>query len=160
MRKTLEIAPLQVLQIANASAPSGEPAPVAIGQDASLKPWRVLDGFGKLVEPGERALPIPVAKIEKARASAVNPPGLYGPQNALMAVNAVSEGDTWLPSSLREPRMSWRSQTRKRSRSRRGFSFWLWPFSWSTERSALSSSDLVRSNGAGERRRYWRSDCC
>ncbi len=94
MRKTLEIAPLQVLQIANASAPSGEPAPVAIGQDASLKPWRVLDGFGKLVEPGERALPIPVAKIEKARASAVNPPGLYGPQNALMAVNAVSEGDT------------------------------------------------------------------
>ena len=59
-----------------------------------MKPWRVLDGFGKLVEPGERAQAIAAAKVEKARASGTNPAGLYGPQNALRAINAVSEGDT------------------------------------------------------------------
>jgi hypothetical protein len=59
-----------------------------------LKPWRVLDGFGKLVEPGERAQAIVAAKVEKARASATNPAGLYGPQNALRAINVITEGDT------------------------------------------------------------------
>ncbi len=94
MRKTLEIAPLIVSQSGNAPAASVETSPVNTGQDASLKPWRVLDGFGKLSEPGERTQAIAAAKIEKARASAANPAGLYGPQNALRAINAVSEGDT------------------------------------------------------------------
>ncbi|MGA8768887.1 MAG: DUF4159 domain-containing protein [Rhodomicrobium sp.] len=94
MRKTLEMAPLQVSNGGKASAASGESSPANIGQDASLKPWRVLDGFGKLAEPGERAQAIAAAKIEKARASGINPAGLYGPQNALRAVNVVSEGDT------------------------------------------------------------------
>jgi len=94
MRKILEMAPLQVSQDGNASAVSGEASPVNASQDASLKPWRVLDGFGKLSEPGERTQAVPAAKIDKARASAANPAGLYGPQNALRAINAVSEGDT------------------------------------------------------------------
>jgi hypothetical protein len=94
MRKTLEMAPLQVSQGRNASPASGEASPANIGQDAPLKPWRVLDGFGKLSEPGERTQAISAAKIEKARASAANPAGLYGPQNALRAINTVSGVDT------------------------------------------------------------------
>ena len=101
MRKTLEIAPLQVSQSGNATAASGEASSVNASQDASLEPWRVLDGFGKLSEPGERTQAIPAAKIEKARANAANPAGLYGPQNALRAINAVSEAD--MLSALKTP---------------------------------------------------------
>ncbi len=87
------MAPLQVSQGGNASA-AAEPSPAAANQDASLKPWRVLDGFGKLGEPGERAQAIPAAKIDKTRAGPSSPAGLYGPQNALRAINAVAAGDT------------------------------------------------------------------
>ena len=94
MRKTLELAPLQVSQGGNAPAPSGEASRVDVSQDASLKPWRILDGFGKLSEPGERVQAIPSAKIEKAHANEANPAGLYGTQNALRAINVVGEGET------------------------------------------------------------------
>ncbi len=94
MRKTLELAPLQALQSGNASTASGEASRVDFSQDASLKPWRVLDGFGKLAEPGERVQAIPAANIEKAHANAANPAGLYGTQNALRAINVVGEGET------------------------------------------------------------------
>ena len=93
MRKTLEMAPLQVSQSGSAPAASGEASSANANQDASLKPWRILDGFGKLSEPGERTQAVPAGKIEKTRASAANPAGLYGPQNALRAINAVSEPD-------------------------------------------------------------------
>ena len=93
MRKILEMAPLQVAEGGHAAATAAEPSPALAGQDASLKPWRVLDGFGKLAEPGDRAQAIPAAKIEKARASAANPAGLYGPQNALSALNAIGGND-------------------------------------------------------------------
>ncbi len=96
MRKTLEMSPLQLSQNVNAPA-AAEASPAAVAQDASLKPWRVLDGFGKLGEPGERAQAIPGARIDKTRASAANPAGLYGPQNALRALNAVAEGDSLAP---------------------------------------------------------------
>ncbi|HXW22793.1 MAG TPA: DUF4159 domain-containing protein, partial [Rhodomicrobium sp.] len=101
MHKILEMSPLQVSQNGHAPAASGETSPAALSQDTSLKPWRVLDGFGKLSEPGDRAQAIPAAKIETTRASAANPAGLYGPQNALRAINAESESDTL--SALRTP---------------------------------------------------------
>ncbi len=94
MRKTLELAPLQGSQNGSASAASGEASRVDVGQDASLKPWRVLDGFGKLAEPGERVQAIAAGKIEKTRANAANPAGLYGTQNALRAINVIAEGET------------------------------------------------------------------
>ena len=93
MRKILEIAPLQVAESGHAAAAAESP-PATAGQDASLKPWRVLDGFGKLAEPGDRAQAISAAKIGTARVSAANPAGLYGPQNALSALNAIAGNDT------------------------------------------------------------------
>jgi hypothetical protein len=101
MRKTLEMAPLQLSQSANASAANaGETASASASQDAFLKPWRVLDGFGKLSEPGERAQAIAASRIDTARAGPAHPAGLYGPQNALRAINAVSETDTLAPLKL------------------------------------------------------------
>ncbi len=99
MRKTLEMAPLQLSRSANA-APPPDAASASVNRDASLKPWRVLDGFGKLSEPGERAQAIPAAMIDKARVNGANPAGLYGPQNATRALNAVLEGDTLAPLGL------------------------------------------------------------
>jgi hypothetical protein len=103
MRKTLEMAPLQLSQGATPSAASApDAAPAAASQDAFLKPWRVLDGFGKLSEPGERAQAVAASKIDTARAAPTHPAGLYGPQNALRAINAVSEADALSPLKLPE----------------------------------------------------------
>jgi hypothetical protein len=102
MRKTLELAPLQLSQGAKASAASAtaDTASTGASQDAFLKPWRVLDGFGKLSEPSERAQPVAAVKIDTARAEPAHPAGLYGPQNALRAINAVSEADKLAPLKL------------------------------------------------------------
>ncbi len=96
MQKILELSPLQLAQASDGAAKAAEAA-AAASQDALLKPWRVLDGFGKLTEPSERAKAIASQEIDNARSSAANPPGLYGPQNALRAVNAVRDDDTLLP---------------------------------------------------------------
>ena len=153
LRKTLEMAPLQVSRSGNSAAASGETSSVNASQDASLKPWRVLDGFGKLSEPGERTQAVPAAKIEKARANAANPAGLYGPQNALRAINAVPEAD--MLSALKTPGNAhvMEFSTLRRSRSHRGCSFWRWVFSSLTEWPALFFLALARSNGGRERLR-------
>ncbi len=84
MRKILEMAPLQLSQGAKAQPAAATEASSAIaGQDASLKPWRVLDGFGKLAEPGERAQSIPAANIEKTRVSLPHPPGFMARKTRL-----------------------------------------------------------------------------
>jgi hypothetical protein len=102
MRKVLEMAPLQLTQGGGAASAAVDGLVTAsAGQDASLKPWRVLDGFGKLSEPAERAQAVPAAKIDKTRVSVTNPAGLYGPQNALRALNVIMEGDTL--ASLKTP---------------------------------------------------------
>ena len=101
MQKILELSPLQLAQ-ASGDAEAAKPAESAAspGQDDLLKPWRVLDGFGKLAEPSERAKAISHADIDAARSTAAHPAGLYGPQNALHAINAVRDGDTLEPLKL------------------------------------------------------------
>jgi hypothetical protein len=91
MRKILELSPLQLAQANDAA--SAETSIAGSTQEAFLKPWRVLDGFGKLAEPRERAQSIQLAKVDSTRVSAANPAGLYGPQNALRALNIMTDGD-------------------------------------------------------------------
>ena len=97
MQKILELSPLQLNQAGDANAAETAAAP---GQDELLKPWRVLDGFGKLAEPSERAKAISRPGIGAARSSAANPAGLYGPQNALHAINVIGDGDALQPLKL------------------------------------------------------------
>lgn len=96
MRKILELSPVQLNQASVSSAKAAGSA-AAAGQDSLLKPWRVLDGFGKLVEPSGRERPMAAAEISNARASAANPAGLYGPQDALRAINVMKDGDALEP---------------------------------------------------------------
>ncbi|MFY9640256.1 MAG: DUF4159 domain-containing protein [Rhodomicrobium sp.] len=99
MQKILELSPLQLAQASGGAEKPAETA-AASGQDSLLKPWRVLDGFGKLGEPSGRAKAIAPAEIGNALSSAANPPGLYGPENALRAVNTVRDGDALQPLKL------------------------------------------------------------
>ena len=100
MQKILELSPLQLSQPAEEAAKPEEAAAASPGQDDLLKPWRVLDGFGKLAEPSDRAKAIPHSGMNGVRSSAANPAGLYGPQNALHAINVIKDGDTLQPLKL------------------------------------------------------------
>ena len=57
----------------------------------SLTPWRTLDGYGALVNPPARAEPI--ASDFTGAGDARHPPGFYGPQASLRAVNALADGE-------------------------------------------------------------------
>ncbi len=94
MRKILETAPLAPVQETAPSTP--DTAAASTLENTVLKPWRVLDGFGKLSEPGERAQPIAAANAP-TRATAAIPAGLYGPQNAVRALNVLAPGDSVVP---------------------------------------------------------------
>ncbi len=99
MQKILELSPLQLAEAGEAPEKQ-DGAAEASGQDELLKPWRALDGFGKLAEPPEQAKPVSRANIGAARSSAANPAGLYGPENALHAINLMKESDTLEPLTL------------------------------------------------------------
>lgn len=57
------------------------------GVAQQLKPWRTLDGFGKIGAPPLGALPLPPDAVQTFRPRPVTPPGLYGDQAAQMAFN-------------------------------------------------------------------------
>ena len=58
--------------------------------DATLAPIGVLDGFGRLVEPGPTALPISGRDIADAVAGPRHPPGYYGRDEVRHALNATA----------------------------------------------------------------------
>jgi hypothetical protein len=99
MQKILELSPLQS---AGAGDEAGKPDETtdAPGQEELLKPWRALDGFGKLAEPPEQAMPVPHGGIAATRSSSANPAGLYGPENGLHAINVIRQSDTLEPLKL------------------------------------------------------------
>ncbi len=70
----------------------------AIGQPRAtdvLAPGKVLDGFGRFAPPPSTAKPISADR--QGPASAENPPGFYGAQDALVAVNALSPDSALVP---------------------------------------------------------------
>jgi Domain of unknown function (DUF4159) len=95
MQKILELSPVQLNQAGPSAAKVAENA--VVGQESLLKPWRVLDGFGKLAEPSEHAKAVAATEIDNARTGATHPAGLYGPQNALRAINVIRDGDALQP---------------------------------------------------------------
>ena len=48
-------------------------------QRTTLAPYRILDGFGRLVEAPEWVRPIETARLNQTVVGPANPPGLYGP---------------------------------------------------------------------------------
>jgi hypothetical protein len=60
-----------------------------------LPPTRLLDGFGLFGPPPATARPVPVSFV--GRATFDHPPGLYGPPEGLLAVNALAPADRLAP---------------------------------------------------------------
>jgi hypothetical protein len=64
---------------------------------ATLPPYRTLDGFGVLGGPPATAQPIPAAFA--GAAEAIHPAGFYGARDALVAINALQQGQTLSPAN-------------------------------------------------------------
>src|SRR5262249_38791448 len=67
------------------------PGPAAEATAETVAPTRTLDGFGVLGPPPSTAKPLHADYSE--RATAEHPPGLYGPPEGPLAVNAVAPSD-------------------------------------------------------------------
>ncbi|NRG17603.1 DUF4159 domain-containing protein [Rhizobiales bacterium] len=85
-------------------ARAGNTAQGAAAETAStspmLPPLRLLDGYGRLTQPGNDALPIAADEIGDAAPSKKHPPGLYGADDAFRALNLLDNGDKLEPLDL------------------------------------------------------------
>jgi len=95
IRKTVELSPLQVTENELASGADGERRDA--NQYAFLKPWRILNGFGRLADATDGVQAIPTAKIASQTPSRASPAGLYGPPSGTRAINIVGEKDRLSP---------------------------------------------------------------
>jgi hypothetical protein len=71
---------------------AGSGAAAEADQASMVQPARTLDGFGVLGPPPPNAKPVPAGF--EGMADAEHPPGLYGPPDALLAVNALGPRET------------------------------------------------------------------
>ncbi len=60
----------------------------AAAKTGTFPPFQTLDGFGHLEKPYPEATPLRASEIETVTAGPLHPPGLYGVQGALVALNA------------------------------------------------------------------------
>ena len=86
------------------------------GVNKALKPWRTLDGFGRLGAPPAGAQILPADANETFKPKPTTPPGLYGDENAQVAFNIgghVGEPKPLvLPSGVATDRLSRRRRDR------------------------------------------------
>ncbi len=97
LRKTVESAPAQP---GTSPEPQASDAKIVERTDAVLKPWRLMDGFGKLQENTGTGTAAALATLDPGLASQKTPAGLYGPQNATRAVNIMNEKSVLKPLDL------------------------------------------------------------
>ena len=70
------------------------------GVNKALKPWRTLDGFGRLGAPPAGAQILPADAAETFKPKPTTPPGLYGDENAQVAFNIGGRVATPKPLAL------------------------------------------------------------
>ncbi len=80
------------------------------GVNKALKPWRTLDGFGRLGTPPAGVQTLPADAAETFKPKPTTPPGLYGDENAQIAFNIGGRVGTpkplVLPAGVSTDRMS------------------------------------------------------
>ncbi len=80
------------------------------GVNKALKPWRTLDGFGRLGAPPAGAQILPADANETFKPRPTTPPGLYGDENAQVAFNIGGHVEPprpiGLPSGIATDRLS------------------------------------------------------
>lgn len=62
------------------------------GEDITLSPSRILDGYGRLRSPPASATPVSSTHFDETHASPRHPPGLYGPADNPRALNLIRPG--------------------------------------------------------------------
>ncbi|MBV8392782.1 MAG: DUF4159 domain-containing protein, partial [Alphaproteobacteria bacterium] len=67
------------------------------GVNRALKPWRTLDGFGRLGAPPAGAQMLPADADQSFKPKPTTPPGLYGDENAQVAFNLGGHVDVPKP---------------------------------------------------------------
>jgi uncharacterized protein DUF4159 len=69
----------------------------AAAKTGTFPPFQTLDGFGHLEKPYPEATPLRASEIETVAVSPLHPPGLYGVQGALVALNAFGSRSVLKP---------------------------------------------------------------
>ncbi|MBC7799681.1 MAG: DUF4159 domain-containing protein, partial [Gemmatimonadaceae bacterium] len=69
----------------------------AAARTGTFPPYQTLDGFGRLEKPFPEATPIRASEIEATNVGPLHPPGLYGVQGALIALNAFGTRSMLVP---------------------------------------------------------------
>jgi hypothetical protein len=72
----------------------------AAAKTGTFPPFQTLDGFGRLEKAYPEATPIRASEIETVAISPLHPPGLYGVQGALVALNAFGSHSSLKPLSV------------------------------------------------------------
>ena len=102
------LARLLALAGTGSAAPEATPA----GRTAALPPFRLLDGHGRLTAPGPEARPIAPAALAATRPDRAQPPGQWGRDDALVALQPVADGATLAPLAPRLEALAPRTVTR------------------------------------------------
>ena len=72
----------------------------AAAKTGTFPPFQTLDGFGHLEKPYPEATPLRASEMETATVGPLHPPGLYGVQGALIALNAFGSHSVLRPLSV------------------------------------------------------------
>ena len=80
----------------NPDTRAAAPAQAARGS-GYLQAWRVMDGFGRLRQPQGNEQALSAETLADAKPSAATPPGYYGPQLDLRALNVMGEATQLQP---------------------------------------------------------------
>ena len=72
----------------------------AAAKTGTFPPFQTLDGFGHLEKPYPEATPLRASEMETATVGPLHPPGLYGVQGALIALNAFGLHSVLHPLSI------------------------------------------------------------
>ena len=69
----------------------------AAARTGTFPPYQTLDGYGRLEKPFPESTPIRASEIESTNVGPLHPPGLYGVQGALIALNAFGTRSMLVP---------------------------------------------------------------
>jgi hypothetical protein len=72
----------------------------AAAKTGTFPPYQTLDGFGHLEKAYPEATPLRASEIETVSVGPLHPPGLYGVQGALIALNAVGTRTVLTPLNI------------------------------------------------------------
>ncbi len=90
LRRAVTLAPSRVALEPETGTDGETPAVAQRSASGALAPLQTLDGFGQLITPPLRAVPIPPDKFDNTVPGPDHPPGYYGPSGTARALNLIT----------------------------------------------------------------------